>query len=271
MRLYCFASLGLLALASPAQSQTEPRAITYYNPTWSPDSRAIAFESNRDGTSAVYTVVVDGGALHKLTPDGVEAYQPSWSPDGRRIVFAMKREAESDLYLVNADGSGQLQLTSVPGGEFYASFSPDGRSIVFGMQHRARREVYYVGVVGADGSGYRLLTDSTSASSGPRWSADGRRIEFTRTPLFSPNPGEAMRDLARRREQASRLVSVRPDGSDVRELGPAPGEGEPGPVDSPDRRYAVEARDGAGSSGLYLTEKATGRERVLVGPGGRSE
>jgi Tol biopolymer transport system component len=35
------------------------------NPTWSSDSRKIAFESNRDGTIAIYTVNADGSVLAK--------------------------------------------------------------------------------------------------------------------------------------------------------------------------------------------------------------
>ena len=257
--------LSCSGIAPQSFAQSTPPSITYYNPAWSPDGRSVAFESNRQGTSAVFVVEVESRALRRLTPADADAFQPGWSPDGRRIVFGMKRGDASDLYTVNRDGSDLTPVTVQPGSQFYASFSPDGRSILFGVQFPERRDVYYVGVVAFDGNGYRLLTDSTASSSGPRWSTDGSRIEFTRTPLLTPAPGEPMRDFVRRRDAASRLVSIRPDGNDAREIGPAPGEGESGPVDSPDGRFAVESREGQGRNGLYLIEKATGRERVLVG------
>ena len=47
---------------------------------WSPGRRSIAFESDRDGTFAVYVVAADGTGLKKLTPAGVEDSQPGWSP-----------------------------------------------------------------------------------------------------------------------------------------------------------------------------------------------
>ena len=266
-RLFRVPGLLLLFLpfiSAPGSTQNPPQAVAYYNPAWSPDGRSIAFESNREGNSAVYLVEVESRMLRRLTPVNAEAFQPAWSPDGARIVFGMKRGDVSDLFLVNRDGSNLISLTEQPGSQFYASFSPDGRWILFGVQFQERRDLYYVGVVQSDGRGYHLLTDSTASSTGPRWSGDGRRIEYSRTPILRPAPGEPMRDFARRRDAASRLVSMRPDGSDAREIGPAPGEGEPGPVDSPDGRYAVESRDSAGG-GLYLVEKATGRDRVLVG------
>lgn len=264
LRVSALLLLFLPGISAPGSAQNPPHPAAYYNSAWSPDGRHVAFESNREGNFAVYLVEIESRVLQRLTPADAEASQPAWSPDGNRIVFSMKRGESSDLYLVNRDGSSLSRVTEQAGSQFYASFSPDGRWILFGVQFEDRRDLYYVGIVQTNGSGYRLLTDSTASSTGPRWSADGRRIEYSRTPILRPAPGEAMRDFARRRDAASRLISMRPDGSDGREIGPAPGEGEPGPVDSPDGRYAVESRDSAGG-GLYLMEKATGRERVLVG------
>jgi TolB protein len=257
--------LFLSGWSAPVVAQTDAHPIAFNNPAWSPDGRTITFESNREGNSAVYTVEVESRTLRRLSPSDAEAFQPSWSPDGSRIVFGMKLGDATDLYLVDRNGSNLTLITEQPGSQFYASFSPDGRRILFGVQFPERRDVYYVGIVESGGSGYRLLTDSTASSSGPRWSPDGSRVEFTRTPLLSPAPGEPMRDFVRRRDAASRLISMRPDGSDTRDIGPAPGEGEPNPVESPDGRYLVEPKEVGGRTGLYLSEKATGRERMLVG------
>ena len=265
-----FRAPGLVVLflsgwSAPVVAQAGSHPISFYNPAWAPDGRTITFESNREGNSAVYTVEVESRAIRRLTPADAEAFQPTWSPDGSRIVFGMKRGDATDLYIVDRDGSNLTRITEQPGSQFYASFSPNGRQILFGVQFPERRDVYYVGVVGSDGAGYRLLTDSTASSSGPRWSTDGSRVEFTRTPLLSPAPGEPMRDFSRRRDAAGRRISMLPDGSEARDIGPAPGEGEPNPVESPDGRYVVESKEVGGNTGLYLIEKTTGRERMLVG------
>ncbi len=256
-------ALLLLAIPSPARAQ-EP--LAYYSPAWAPDSRTIAFESNRQGSFSIYTIDRDGTHLRRLTPAGRDASQPSWSPDGRELVFGWKNESGegSQLYLTDRLGGHLRQLTNGSGNHFYASFAPDGKMIVFGNQDPRNRAVYYVGVVAADGSGYRILTDSTSSSAGPHWAQSGR-ITFSRTPMLPANPGEAFRDLARRRQAAAMSVSVSPDGSDLQVLGSASREeaDDPG-VTSPDGKYVVKSKTVDGVAGLYVTLVATGEERVLV-------
>ncbi len=70
----------------------EPRALTRSpkhdrHPTWSPDSKYVAFESNRDGAFQIYTIAVDGGEARRVTQIATEANQPVWSPDGAHLAF----------------------------------------------------------------------------------------------------------------------------------------------------------------------------------------
>lgn len=70
----------------------EPRQLTRgprhdRHPTWSPDSRWIAFESNRDGEFQIYTLSLNGGDAQRLTTIATEANQPVWSPDGNHLAF----------------------------------------------------------------------------------------------------------------------------------------------------------------------------------------
>lgn len=70
----------------------EPRQVTRSprhdrHPTWSPDSKWIAFESNRDGEFQVYVLPLEGGEAKRITTLSTEASQPVWSPDGKHIAF----------------------------------------------------------------------------------------------------------------------------------------------------------------------------------------
>ena len=69
-------------------------------PSWSPDSRRIAF------TLGGRLAIMDADGSHRRTLR-LFATQPHWSADGRWIVFM----ADADLYKVRPDGSGRTRLT----------------------------------------------------------------------------------------------------------------------------------------------------------------
>ncbi len=58
------------------------------DPRWSPDSKRLAFLSNRDGSQQIYVISPAGGEATQLThfEGGVNAFE--WSPDGQRMAFS---------------------------------------------------------------------------------------------------------------------------------------------------------------------------------------
>jgi dipeptidyl aminopeptidase/acylaminoacyl peptidase len=55
--------------------------------TWSPDSTALAFTSDRDDHSFVAIYRNDSTPIEYLAPSTARDFSPQWSPDGRRIAF----------------------------------------------------------------------------------------------------------------------------------------------------------------------------------------
>src|SRR6185369_417123 len=78
-RQVVFAIAIVAAAHGPGRAQEPPH---FYNPAWSPDSRQIVFESNREGKDAIYRINADGSGLVRLTPIDANSFQPSWSHDG---------------------------------------------------------------------------------------------------------------------------------------------------------------------------------------------
>jgi hypothetical protein len=221
------AGLAVFAVSVPGRAQQSPgpltKRIAYYNPQWSPDGRTLLFESTLSGNYAVYTVGADGGDPRRLTPDTADSEQPNWSPDGSRVVFSSNRAGHSDLYLMDADGSHQARLTTTPGGGYYgASFSPDGATILFQGRPDTREIRDRVYVVAIDGSGMRMVSDSSYGAEGPRWHPDGRSIEYERVPYpkrYWQEMDPAAMEIARR---DTRLVRQRLDGSAPVPAAPVP-------------------------------------------------
>ena len=164
-------------------------------PSWSPDGKRIAFESDRDEHGPldfeIYVMDADGGNQQNLTNDPNNDLSPSWSPDGKWIAFTSDRDGNRDgnwknyeIYVMDADGNNQQRLTN---NDFYdaePSWSPDGKRIVFWSD----RDGHFIGergltseiyVMDADGKNTRRLTNNRVDDTSPSWSPDGKRIVFT--------------------------------------------------------------------------------------------
>lgn len=69
-------------------------------PKWSPDSKHIAFVSQRDGHSFIAVYDFDGDAIRYLAPSVDKDSMPRWSLDGKWIVFVRTPGDEQKLPLI---------------------------------------------------------------------------------------------------------------------------------------------------------------------------
>jgi dipeptidyl aminopeptidase/acylaminoacyl peptidase len=191
----------------------EPRQVTRakkssLSPAWSPDSRWLAFISDRSDTRQLYLIDPGGGEALALTDTEEAVGGFRWSPDGKRIALTMT-EPKSDavkerdkkygefqvvdadyrmthLHVIDVDPSASApakpkRLTSgaFTVGDF--SWSPDGTAIAF--DHRidpniANGHTADISIVSvADGRVRRVVT-AEGPDTGPVWSPDGRQLAF---------------------------------------------------------------------------------------------
>jgi len=173
---------------------------------WAPDSKHLAFTSDRDGKRQIYVISPSGGEATQLTtePDGVSS--PAWAPDGTSIAFTSTSPEEkslkdrkdrygdfeivngdyrmSHLWLVKADGrkAKPEQLTSGDGysvGDF--SWSPDGRRIAFSAARDpdlGSRDTEVIYLLDLADRRVRKLVDAKGPNNKPRWSPDGKEIAY---------------------------------------------------------------------------------------------
>jgi Tol biopolymer transport system component len=78
-------------------------------PSWSPDGKQLAFESDRGSPSGLYAVFIinrDGTGLIQVTDYALNANHPVFSPDGHRLVLAMGDPAKKET---------SIAVVSLPG------------------------------------------------------------------------------------------------------------------------------------------------------------
>lgn len=90
---------------------TTPAQANNYDSVWSPDGSKIAFVSDRDGNSEIYTMNSDGSNQLRVTNSTAGDFQPTWSPDGTKLAFISNRNGPFNIYVINVDGTNTVQIT----------------------------------------------------------------------------------------------------------------------------------------------------------------
>jgi hypothetical protein len=158
-------------------------------PSWSPHGKEIAFTIYYRGAtggsfrSQLYVVDADGRNLRSV--GNVGGMLPAGSADGKRLLFASMDE-RGGLSVMDVNGTNVRELVK---DALMGAWSPDGQSLAYvilgpgGPGHDRPAESAGLYVARADGSMPRRLRTCAAAETflAPQWSADGKRLFFTRT------------------------------------------------------------------------------------------
>lgn len=216
-------------------------------PAWSPDGRALAYESSSATDVDVWILDVRGERNLTNDPGHANRY-PSWSPDGSQLVYSRQSPftGTGPLFTIRRDGSAPTRITSASGVNENPSWSPDGQLIAFVSDRSGNHDLW---VVRPDGTGLQQLTDTPDIQEGnPDWSPDGTRLAYDvcRSATF-PCPGSAPN---------YEIVTANADGSGLRFLTHVAGI-DANPAWSPDGSRLVFRSDRTGFTHVW-TMTATG-------------
>jgi Tol biopolymer transport system component len=226
------------------------------SPSWSPDGRAIAFQSARVPGNGldIYLMSADGTDQRRVVnhPGGggefpintADDFAPAWSPAFWGIAFTTTRDGNAEIYSMDPIGHRVQRLTNSPSADRDPAWSPDAGFIAFVSDRDGNDEIH---TLSARRDLLRLTRDP-GADRAPAWSPDGGHIVF-----------ESFRD------GNWELYSMSEAGTGERRLTQNPAADQ-NPAYSPDGSTIVFTSDRDGARGLFVMDVAGGPARRLTAP-----
>ena len=147
-----------------------------FAPRFSPDGNAVIMSMAQDGNTEIYRMDLRTRQVKRLTRHSAIDTSPHYSPDGKNIVFNSDRSGSQQLYIMDAGGKNVKRISFGRGRYATPVWSPRGDLIAFTKMIGGK---FFIGVIGIDGKGERLLADGFLVES-PTWSPNGRVIMFFR-------------------------------------------------------------------------------------------
>jgi hypothetical protein len=168
-----------------------------YHPAVSPDTKQLAFISDRDGNPELYLAVGNKSVdnpIRLTDSSGCSIEHPSWLPDGSGLIYESNcLDGNWEIYRANLSYTltGEAQITvsmlvsPVTGladritfnraDDRWPRVSPDGSQIAFFSNRDGNHEIYTMSI---DGGRQARVTNSASRDEAPVWSPDGTLLLF---------------------------------------------------------------------------------------------
>jgi len=148
-------------------------------PEWTPDSRHVSYQSDRDGTLSIWQQPADGGPAQQLYKENVGATlaPEAWTTDGKTLIFSEFRSGTVGqlLFALNV-GSHDPPKRLIAGTSRGVDLSSDGRWIAYATIDRSRSlEHVVVQPFPPNDAPYQIDTDG---GRDPLWAPDGKRLFY---------------------------------------------------------------------------------------------
>ena len=143
---------------------------------WSPDSKYIAYISDRTGETEVFVQPAEGGDAVQLTKNN-DTYIRSifWTPDSKKIFYT---DRKNRIVSVDVASKSKRTVMQNPESEFRGvAFSADGQWIAY--TRPAENDMSVVYVYNLESGKEYPVTEKWYNSSSPAFSTDGKYLIFT--------------------------------------------------------------------------------------------
>ena len=166
------------------------------SPVWSPDSKQIAFASDRNGNFDLFVMPAGGGAARRLTTHSASEIPSAFTTDGNYILFSASIQdpagsalfptsAMTELYKVPVNGGRTEQVLGTPAE--MVCFDPSGKTFLYQdrkgfedewRKHHTSSITRDVWLYNSENGKHTNLTNHAGEDRNPVFAPDGQTVYF---------------------------------------------------------------------------------------------
>ncbi len=136
------------------------------SPSWSPDSKKVAYVSFETGMAKVYIQNIASGKRELAIENPFQISSPSWSPDGKFLSLTMYQDGNAEIYILNLKNKKLTRLTNHYSIDTESSWSPKGSKLIFTSGRSGSPQIYELNLKRSNSKPKRLTFDGNYNAKG---------------------------------------------------------------------------------------------------------
>jgi TolB protein len=136
------------------------------SPSWSPDSKKVAYVSFETGMAKVFIQDIASGDRELVIENSSQISSPAWSPDGKFLSLTMYQDGNAEIYILNLKNKNLTRLTNHYAIDTESTWSKKGSKIMFTSGRSGSPQLYEINLRKSNAQPKRITFDGNYNAKG---------------------------------------------------------------------------------------------------------
>ena len=136
------------------------------SPSWSPDSKKVAYVSFETGMAKVFIQDIASGDRELVIENSFQISSPAWSPDGKFLSLTMYQDGNAEIYILNLKNKNLTRLTNHYAIDTESTWSKKGSKIMFTSGRSGSPQLYEINLRKSNARPRRITFDGNYNAKG---------------------------------------------------------------------------------------------------------
>lgn len=136
------------------------------SPSWSPDSKKVAYVSFETGMAKVFIQDIASGNRELVIENSFQISSPAWSPDGKFLSLTMYQDGNAEIYILNLKNKNLTRLTNHYAIDTESTWSRQGSNIMFTSGRSGSPQLYEINLRKSNARPKRITFDGNYNAKG---------------------------------------------------------------------------------------------------------